>query len=148
VALGLRLDTSAEPFSTANGQTTDVYYRELYLRYDFVQRLPGDLALQFHGWHRRRHQGLGGPAAPWLQGTTETGLSLGSDWNLVFGFEYDQNPAFPATYVNGQVKYNLSSASNLGLFVGQRQGGQRCVSGVCRVFPPFEGARLDATLRF
>jgi hypothetical protein len=41
----------------------------------------------------------------------------------------------------------MTSASNLSLFVGQRRGAQRCVAGVCRVLPPFEGARLDFTLR-
>jgi hypothetical protein len=34
------------------------------------------------------------------------------------------------------------------LFVGQRRGAVRCVSGVCRRFPPFEGARLELTSRF
>jgi hypothetical protein len=34
------------------------------------------------------------------------------------------------------------------LFVGQRRGALRCVSGVCRQFPPFEGARLEVTSRF
>ena len=34
------------------------------------------------------------------------------------------------------------------LFVGQRRGAIRCVSGVCRNFPPFEGAKLELTSRF
>ena len=34
------------------------------------------------------------------------------------------------------------------LLLGSTRGGLRCVSGVCRVFPPFEGARLTAVLRF
>jgi hypothetical protein len=79
---------------------------------------------------------------------TITSLQWSARLSLGLGLEYDQNPAFPDTYVNGQVRYNLDSSSNLSLFVGQRQGGLRCVSGVCRIFPPFEGARLDATLRF
>jgi len=28
------------------------------------------------------------------------------------------------------------------------RGGLKCVSGVCRVLPPFEGVKLSATLRF
>ena len=77
-------------------------------------------------------------------------MSIGAPraWNFAVGIEYDQNPAFPAAYFNGQVRYNFASSDNLTLFVGQQQGGLRCVSGVCRVFPPFEGARLDATVRF
>jgi hypothetical protein len=34
------------------------------------------------------------------------------------------------------------------VFVGQRRGAVRCVSGVCRQFPPFEGAKLEITSRF
>jgi hypothetical protein len=34
------------------------------------------------------------------------------------------------------------------VFVGQRRGAIRCVSGVCRQFPPFEGARLELVSRF
>ncbi len=34
------------------------------------------------------------------------------------------------------------------VFVGQRRGAVRCVSGVCRQFPPFEGAKLEVTSRF
>jgi hypothetical protein len=34
------------------------------------------------------------------------------------------------------------------LFVGQRRGGIRCVSGVCRPFPPFEGVKLELSSRF
>ena len=33
-------------------------------------------------------------------------------------------------------------------FVGQQRGAIRCVSGVCRQFPPFEGARLELVSRF
>jgi hypothetical protein len=65
-------------------------------------------------------------------------------------------------YVNGGVQWRSGSAGEerpstkyvaklfdaVGLFVGQRRGATRCVSGVCRQFPPFEGARLEITSRF
>ena len=44
--------------------------------------------------------------------------------------------------------YKITKDSNIKLFVGQQRGGLKCISGVCRVFPPFEGARLELTLRF
>ena len=34
------------------------------------------------------------------------------------------------------------------LFVGERRGGLRCVSGVCRIFPPFSGAKSELVSRF
>jgi len=73
-----------------------------------------------------------------------------------FGHQHDTNPAAAdfddedfsvKLFFNGQATYKLTSDSNVSLFVGQRRGALRCVSGVCRVFPAFEGARLDLTLR-
>lgn len=145
--VGARFDNTDRIIADERGGETTVFYREVYTRYDIIRWIGGGNSLQFQGFHRYRRQVLGGPDEPWLQGTTITSLQLGADLNFAFGFEYDENPAFPDLYFNGQVRYNLDSASNLSLFVGQRQGGLRCVSGVCRVFPPFEGARLDATFR-
>jgi hypothetical protein len=34
------------------------------------------------------------------------------------------------------------------VFGGQRRGAVRCVSGVCRQFPPFEGANIELIVRF
>jgi hypothetical protein len=76
------------------------------------------------------------------------GFDYAPRWSAALGFSYDTNPAVPPTYVNAQLGYRLSSDSSLSLFVGQRRGALRCVGGVCRVFPPFEGAALDLTLRF
>ena len=51
-------------------------------------------------------------------------------------------------YPSGNLTWDLTDASSLRLFVGSARGGLKCVSGVCRAFPPFDGARLTATLRF
>lgn len=157
-SVGSRFDSTQRQLLDERGSPTRVFYREVYTRYDVIVGLPGDNSLQFQGWHRRRRQTLGGPDTPWLQGLTVTAFQWGPKLNLAFGFEYDQNPAFPDVYFNGQVRYELggpgsilpwkAGPSSLALFVGQRQGGLRCVSGVCRVFPPFEGVRLDLSLGF
>lgn len=158
IMVGARFDDTQRRLSDADGNPTEVFYRELYTRYDWVIQLPAQNALQFQGWHRRRRQTLGGPVEPWLQGTTSTSFQWGPQLNLAFGFEYDENPAFPDLYFNGQVRYELrdrltwapwvTGPASLMLFAGQRQGGLRCVSGICRVFPPFEGVRLDLSVGF
>lgn len=147
LSVGARFDSTERLLTDAVGRQTDVFYRELYLRHDVTFGLPGDMALQLQAWHRRRRQTLGGPPTPWLQGQTVTALQFDAHWGCAVGFEYDENPAFPDLYLNGQVRYDFD-IGNVTLFAGQRQGGLRCVSGICRVFPPFEGVRLDATLRF
>jgi hypothetical protein len=44
--------------------------------------------------------------------------------------------------------YRFTQKSNIKVLVGEQRGGLKCVSGVCRVFPAFEGARAELTLRF
>ncbi len=146
-SVGTRFDDTARALA-GFGAGSHVFYREVYTRYDLGARLGNGVSLQLLGLARRRRQTLGGPTAPWWQGQNSLALRLGNAWWMAAGFDYTQNPAFPPTYVNGQLKYSLSTADSIALFAGQRQGGLRCVSGVCRVFPPFEGARLEATFRF
>ena len=128
--------------------TTQVYYQEAYLRYDVIRWLSGPFSLQLQGWHRRRRQTLGAADDPWLEGQHLTGVEWSPHFSAALGVEYDTNPQTPDMYYNGQLAYRPSTDSSISLFVGQRRGALRCVAGVCRVFPPFEGGRLDATFRF
>ncbi len=146
VTFGARIDESVEPLVTTRG-STNLYYQETYARYDIVRWLGGPFSLQLQGWHRRRHQTVGGPDEPWFEGQHLTGIDWSPHLSVAGGFEYSTNPAVPSTYVNGQAVYRITQSSSIGLFVGQRRGALRCVGGVCRVFPPFEGVRLDATVR-
>jgi hypothetical protein len=34
------------------------------------------------------------------------------------------------------------------LFVDQRRAALRCIAGICRVYPAYEGARLEVVSRF
>ena len=161
-AVGGRHDTTDRAIADANGNDTNLFYQEGYLRFDWIQWLGGPYSLQFQGWHRRRKQTLGGPKDPWWEGQQLFGFEWAPKLSLAFGVEYNSNDLFAATtepspeadlpditwYFNGQAKWRFDSASSVSLFVGQRRGALRCVGGVCRVFPPFEGARLDATVRF
>ena len=147
ISFGSRADDTDRDLPTDHG-TTNVFYREVYTRHQGTWFLGGPFALELQGWHRRRHQTLGGPGEPWNEGDELIGLDYAPHWSFAAGFSYDTNPAVPPTYFNGQIGYRLSSDSSISLFVGQRRGALRCVGGVCRVFPPFEGAALDLTLRF
>jgi hypothetical protein len=146
--VGSRFDDTERLIPDSVRGETYVFYREIYTRYDIIQWLGGPFALKFQGWHRRRHQTLGGPPEPWLELQHLTALEWAPHLTVGVGLEYTGNPQFPPTYVNGVLSYALSPSSNISIFAGQRRGGLRCVSGVCRVFPPFEGIRIDATFRF
>ena len=147
ISFGSRVDDSDRALLTDAGET-NVFYREVYTRHQGTWALGGPFSLEVQGWHRRRQQTLGGPGVPWNQGDELIGFDYAPHWSVALGFSYDTNPGVPPTYVNGQLGYRISSDSSISLFVGQRRGALRCVGGVCRVFPPFEGAALDLTLRF
>lgn len=48
----------------------------------------------------------------------------------------------------GQLELRLAGGHSLRLFAGATKGSMKCAGGVCRLFPPFEGVRLEANLRF
>jgi hypothetical protein len=145
---GSRFDDSERLLPDPSGGQTHVFYREAYARYDLFAWLGGPFTLKLQGWDRRRHQTQGGVPGPWTELQQIVALDWAPHLTVGTGFEYTGNPQFPATYFNGMVAYAFNSSSNIAIFAGQRRGGLRCVSGVCRIYPPFEGVRLDATFRF
>ncbi len=146
--LGGRLDRSETTLASAGSDDSRLFYSELYGRYEVAYPLGGPFSLELTGNVRRRYQRVGGPTDAWLQGTHVASLAVAPRWAFALGFDHDSSGLAPSTYVNGEVEFRPTSSSRIGLFVGQRAGSLRCVGGVCRVFPPFEGARADATLRF
>ena len=87
-------------------------------------------------------------SVPWAQGFHQTALKIAPKWVIAQGIEYYTITGQPAWYVNGSILYRFTSGSNIKIFAGQQQGGLRCVSGVCRIFPAFEGVRAELTLRY
>jgi hypothetical protein len=69
--------------------------------------------------------------------------------SVIGGYDYTTEPAQPKRdYFSGTVQWDVTPSSSVRLFAGASRGGLRCVSGICRTFPPFEGVKLTATVRF
>jgi hypothetical protein len=147
---------------------TNVLYYEGYIRYDLVKHLKGPFSLQLQGFHRNRFL-PGSHARPWNEGENYTALHWSPHLSAIFGYEYSTRPGCQPEragsddyevvlchYVSGGLTYRSGNTDTLlnqifntvNVFVGQRRGAIRCVSGVCRLFPPFEGARLELVSRF
>jgi peroxiredoxin len=84
-----------------------------------------------------------------------SGLSLhrSPHWVLSVLYERTTDPAVVfATgrngFLAGQLELRLTGGHSLRLFIGATKGSMKCAGGVCRLFPPFEGVRLEAFLRF
>jgi hypothetical protein len=146
VSLGVRDDTKA---------SGDLNYRERHLEYSIVKYLGHAVSIEAQGFHRmRREESMNATAASnyveewWNEGENYFALKIAPSWVFSQGFEYTTLAGQPPYYFNGSVLYKFTSSSNVRLFVGQQRGAFRCAAGVCRYFPPFEGARAEVTWRF
>jgi hypothetical protein len=131
----------------------DWAYREQHIEYSVAKYLFGPWSLEVQGRHRhRRERGILDPntlvAGWWTEGENYVAVRMAPKWVFTQGFEYTTQPGQPLLYFNGAVLYKFTSSSNVRVFVGQQRGAFRCASGICRFFPPFEGARAELTLRF
>lgn len=132
----------------------DPYYNEYYGQYTLSQHVSGAYSIELTGRHRLRREEnqnvrvSGQGAEYWRQGEHYTALKIAPKWVISQGIEYTTQLGFPTYYLSGQVLYRFTSESNLKVFVGQQRGGLKCVSGICKVFPAYEGARVELTLRF
>lgn len=163
--VGARVTSLEVPIKYLNIEvpgTTDEFYREGYIRYDLVKHLTGPFSLQMQGFHRRRFEpALNGN--PWTEGENYTALQWSPHLSAIFGYEYlAKKGCVPGSddsvchYVSGGLQWKSGAHDKIvgqlfdtvSLFVGQRRGAIRCVSGVCRQFPPFEGAKLEIVSRF
>jgi hypothetical protein len=134
---------------------SSVFYREAYVRYDMLQELPGPFSLSSLGFHRRRYEPLA-QSASWHEGENYLSFNWNPHFAFVFGYEYQTRPGFPTNYFSGAVEYRSKSNESwfdqifdtVRLFVGQRRAALRCVGGTCRVFPAFEGAKVELVSRF
>jgi len=84
-----------------------------------------------------------------------SGLSLHRSprWVLSVLFERTTDPAIAVStgrtdFWAGQLEVRLAGGHSLRLFTGATKGSMKCAGGVCRLFPPFEGVRLEAFFRF
>jgi hypothetical protein len=131
-----------------------VMYREGYVTYVVSKYLGDAMTVELNGRHRLRYEeGVNkddaGEAQSWREGEHYTALKIAPKWVITQGVEYTTNNAFPTYYYNGNLLYRFwDGASNVRLFAGQQRGGLRCVSGVCRIFPAYEGVRAELTIRF
>ena len=148
--------------SASTGGATNAFYREGYIRYDISKHLGGDWTLQFQGLHRHRYEPLLAGDS-WNEGENYTALHWSPHMAFIFGYEYlgrtgcEPNPKTTVChYFNGGLQFKAAEDEKwwgkvfdtVNVFVGQRRGAIRCVSGVCRQFPPFEGARAELVSRF
>ena len=132
----------------------------------YVLIKPGQ-DLQFHLNHefRSKNPDAGSNATgsdladDYMEGTAYVTWTLAPHWSLTAQGEYITDEAtrakeeaflgVPATFYPGaHVQYRFTPSTYVRVFAGRSKGGLKCSGGICRIFPEFEGAKLEATVRF
>lgn len=123
--------------------------------------------LQFHLNHEFRSKNPNAVSDPagsdladdYVEGTTYVTWTLAPHWSLTAQAEYISDTAtrakeeaflgVPATlYPGAHVQYRFTPSTYVRVFAGRSKGGLKCSGGICRIFPEFEGVKLEATIRF
>lgn len=85
------------------------------------------------------------------RGTAVAEVDYGSTAAAALAFEYDDEndrEGLRTIYWFGDVRWTATQNLTLHAIYGTQRGGLKCVNGVCRTFPSFAGARLEAVVRY
>jgi hypothetical protein len=142
------------------------HHRLVYLDADVKIPLGARHGLSVQGFHWWAHFLQAPSAYDYLTGEwtlayswaplLTVGVILGYDNKLSQSFDLERDleiithiGGHPVrqVFMAGSLTVNLSSRVVFNLLAGQIRGGPKCVSGACRVFPPFAGVRLETVIR-
>jgi hypothetical protein len=125
--------------------------RMIHLDLDWSRVVVPGVDFQLHWTHELRERNIGAPTLQdaFNEGTFYASLNFVPTWSFTAQVEYLTNaqtdePVFPGAFV----QYRWSLDSFVRLFVGRAKGGLKCSGGICRIFPNFEGVKLETTFRF
>lgn len=123
--------------------------RDRHLDVNLARDLPWSSSLELHLLHLERSHVQPGSESTWREGTVTLSFRKRPKFALGAVVDYTTEAGQPRVwYPAGTAEYNFTESSLARVFVGSSRGGLRCVSGVCRVFPPFSGVKGTLTLRY
>lgn len=112
---------------------------------DWVQELGGGYSFQLTVGHESRTQ----DDRPYIRGTTLVGLDRTNLGSLMLEVGYDTlNPNHRELFFAGIFAWRTYDWLTARAIVGSQRGGLKCIGGVCRDFPAFSGARLEAVMYY
>ena len=164
--LGTRRETRAIDDSS--------YYREGWIQANGSKVISGPYSIEVDMWHRNRYYNL----EQWREGQTYLSLKYKSRGAIIFGHEYSTRPSqinkdpnfrgsdilnglrFLPTNPDHDEDNDVQHFLNIGgqlkfgddvivrFLFGEQRAALKCVSGVCRFFPAFAGARTELIIRY
>ena len=131
-------------------KTGDVVRGDRHVEVEGVQKLSTRLSLVLTGSHANRAE-LDAPFVDkdWHEGSWQLGLQWSPKLSAGVIYDYTTDETEPKThYFSGVIEWRPHELALLRVLAGSSHGGLRCISNVCRYFPPFEGAKVTATVRY
>ncbi|HSA97254.1 MAG TPA: hypothetical protein VLJ16_14460, partial [Acidobacteriota bacterium] len=137
-----REDSTSVAFMSTNGRT-------VHDQVNLSWPLGGGFSLEAD-W---KHKDFDGPDYAYSEIRASLALHRSPGWVAAVLYERSTDPAVVfATgrrdHWAGQLEVRLAGGHSLRLFAGSTKGSVKCAGGVCRLFPPFEGLRLEVFVRF
>jgi len=126
-----------------------LYATEFWFQYDVIQVLTDRFALELDGLHRTHRDTAFPDYVLWDQGYAYLSLRH-SRFSASAGIEYytlspEVNQPW---YPNVSGSFIVNQNWLLRAFVGGREAGLRCINGVCRNYPGFNGATLEVVAKY
>src|SRR4030095_2991363 len=86
----------------------------------------------------------------WREGNAYVAIKWAPRFVLVGGYEFTtlfKEQQNKHNFFNVSFQWNITPATSLRVFYGGQRPRLKCISGVCRTFPAFEGGRLELVVR-
>lgn len=132
------------------GEAAKIFQDTWHAEFDLIQGLGGGYSAEIDGVHFsvKDHQSRG--YLRWHQGQVYASIKKADAWALASGYEYyTEAPAsLRPGYVNLSATLFVAKGTQVRLFAGGQRAGIKCVNGVCRNYPAFEGVRAELLARF
>jgi hypothetical protein len=157
---GYRIERCADQTQSCLDQTPDKggeFQHIGHVEWDFAQWLPKGFSIETQGFVLSRQGDLtttvdkaGNLHYPdWVEGDAYVAFKWTPRLVGTLGYEFSTRPSSKVNqhFFNGALQWNITTASSIRAFVGGTRGGLKCISGICRDFPPFTGARLEVVVR-
>jgi len=125
-----------------------LYQDTTHVEYDVNQWVTGPYSLELEGLDEHWHERYGTPV--WHAGQAYLSLKRANLWSAALGYEYytEFEGSIRSNYFNVNAAWNITRQVLVRVFAGGQRAGIKCVNGVCRNYPAFEGVRGEVIAKF
>ncbi len=136
-----------------NEDSTDVFFltfgKTFHYQFNISYPLTSKLALEFD-WKAKT---FNGEYTDYMERRSFLSAHYASRIILTLLFEQTDNPEIlfitdKKDWWALQAELRFAKGNSVRLFYGSTKGGVKCSGGLCRLFPPFEGLRMEVIWRF